>query len=276
MFVTCSYSEDTDIINILHEIGMRTFEDVFRENMIRIQDVEDLTDKDFEKLGVTAIGLQLRLKQACRNQRQAANCRGRELNLLTDWLVEHGVYGIIPPYTEHKRDTMVRQLLKGHVYLRIHAEIAQFRRGLNSLEFYTLMKSNSEEMRELFLHTFSSSMITMQKLKEITYINYSEDGSNDKKKEEDTVYAFELFLQDCSEDTSEINLNQLLVFWTGADTIPPLGFHKKLEIFVEDPALLPVAHTCDLSLELSRGETPEEFHRKMELAITCGGEFHLA
>nr|XP_022346140.1 uncharacterized protein LOC111138457 [Crassostrea virginica] len=129
MFVTCSYSEDTDIINILHEIGMRTFEDVFRENMIRIQDVEDLTDKDFEKLGVTAIGLQLRVKQACRNQRQ--------------------------------------------------------------------------------------------------------------------------------EDTSEINLNQLLAFWTGADTIPPLGFHKKLEIkFVEDPALLPVAHTCDLSLELSRGETP--------------------
>ncbi|XP_078322561.1 G2/M phase-specific E3 ubiquitin-protein ligase-like isoform X1 [Crassostrea virginica] len=128
---------------------MRTFEDVFRENMIRIQDVEDLTDKDFEKLGVTAIGLQLRVKQACRNQRQ--------------------------------------------------------------------------------------------------------------------------------EDTSEINLNQLLAFWTGADTIPPLGFHKKLEIkFVEDPALLPVAHTCDLSLELSRGETPEEFHRKMELAITCGGEFHLA
>ncbi|XP_078325135.1 uncharacterized protein LOC144622722 [Crassostrea virginica] len=118
---------------------MRTFEDVFRENMIRIQDVEDLTDKDFEKLGVTAIGLQLRVKQACRNQRQ--------------------------------------------------------------------------------------------------------------------------------EDTSENNLNQLLAFWTGADTIPPLGFHKKLEIkFVEDPALLPVAHTCDLSLELSRGETPEEFHRKMELS----------
>lgn len=79
-----------------------------------------------------------------------------------------------------------------------------------------------------------------------------------------------------SEDTSEINLNMLLAFWTGAETIPPLGFHKKLEIkFVEDPALLPVAHTCDLLLEISRGETPEEFHRKMELAITCGEEFLL-
>ncbi|XP_061175742.1 G2/M phase-specific E3 ubiquitin-protein ligase-like [Saccostrea echinata] len=200
-----------------------------------------------------------------------------ELSLSMDWLVEHGVYGIIPPYTEHTRDTMVRQLLKSHVYLRIHAEIAQFSQGLNSLGFYTLMKSNSEEIRGLFLHALSNSMLTMQKLKEIIQINYSEDGSNDKKREEDTMYAFELFLQDCSEDTSEINLNMLLAFWTGADTIPPLGFHKKLEIkFVEDPARLPVAHTCDLLLEISRGETPEEFHRKMELAITCGGEFHLA
>lgn len=200
-----------------------------------------------------------------------------ELNLLSDWMVEQGVYGVVPPYTEQKRDCMARQLLKSHVYLRIHAEIAQFRKGLNTLEFYTIMKSNSEEVRGLFLHMLSNSMVTMQKIKEIIHINYSEDGSNDKRKEEDTMYAFELFLQDCSEDTSEINLNMLLAFWTGAETIPPLGFHKKLEIkFVEDPALLPVAHTCDLLLEISRGETPEEFHRKMELAITCGGEFHLA
>uniref|UniRef100_K1R986 Phosphofurin acidic cluster sorting protein 2 n=1 Tax=Magallana gigas TaxID=29159 RepID=K1R986_MAGGI len=35
-----------------------------------------------------------------------------ELNLLSDWLVEHGVYGFVPPYTEQNRDTMVRQLLK--------------------------------------------------------------------------------------------------------------------------------------------------------------------
>ena len=81
----------------------------------------------------------------------------------------------------------------------IQERIEQFR-------IYTLMKSNSEEMRELFLHTFSSSMITMQKLKEIIYINYSEDGSNDKKKE-DTVYAFELFLQDCSGINNEVHVD---------------------------------------------------------------------
>lgn len=117
---------------------------------------------------------------------------------MSDWMVEQGVYGVVPPYTEQKRDCMARQLLKSHVYLRIHAEIAQFRKGLNTLEFYTIMKSNSEEVRGLFLHMLSNSMVTMQKIKEIIHINYSEDGSNDKRKEEDTMYAFELFLQDCS------------------------------------------------------------------------------
>nr|XP_034330986.1 uncharacterized protein LOC117690650 [Crassostrea gigas] len=125
------------------------------------------------------------------------------------------------------------------------------------------MKSNSEEVRGLFLHMLSNSMVTMQKMKEIIHINYSEYGSNDKRKEEDTMYAFELFLQDCSEDTSEINLNMLLAFWTGAETIPPLGFHKKLEIkFVEDPALLPVAHTCDLLLEYPEEKPLKNFTGK--------------
>lgn len=50
---------------------MKEYKNVFKENMIRIQDVVELTEKDFEKLGVTAIGLQLRLKQACRNHLQA-------------------------------------------------------------------------------------------------------------------------------------------------------------------------------------------------------------
>ncbi|XP_078337906.1 uncharacterized protein LOC111121232 isoform X2 [Crassostrea virginica] len=154
---------------------MRTFEDVFRENMIRIQDVEDLTDKDFEKLGVTAIGLQLRVKQACRNQRQE----------MMFWSKEP-----VACYNGIRKETIESRNPKIHLKL--------------------------------------------------------------------ILISFWLFGLERTQ-------------------IPPLGFHKKLEIkFVEDPALLPVAHTCDLSLELSRGETPEEFHRKMELDITCGGEFHLA
>lgn len=31
-------------------------------------------------------------------------------------------------------------------------------------------------------------------MKEIIYINYSEDGLNDKRKEEDIMYVFEFFL----------------------------------------------------------------------------------
>lgn len=29
-----------------------------------------------------------------------------ELNLLSDWLVEHGVYGFVPPYTEQNSESM--------------------------------------------------------------------------------------------------------------------------------------------------------------------------
>lgn len=66
----------------------------------------------------------------------------------------------------------------------------------------------------------SNSMVTMQKMKEIIHINYSEDGSNDKKKEEDTMYAFELFLQDCSGIKNYVHV----YLWNICNTIH--GCHK--------------------------------------------------
>lgn len=61
----------------------------------------------------------------------------------------------------------------------------------------------------------------------------------------------------------------------GVEIIFLLGFYKKFEIkFVEDFVLLLVVYICDFLLEIFRGEIFEEFYRKMELVIICGGEFY--
>ena len=47
--------------------------------------------------------------------------------------------------------------------------------------------------------------------------------------EEKTVYSFELFLRDVEGGEIEcLTLEDLIVFVTGADTIPPLGFDDKI------------------------------------------------
>lgn len=72
----------------------------------------------------------------------------------------------------------------------------------------------------------------------------------------------------------------VLVFWTGADHIPPAGFPNKLRIsFIRDNLqanYLPVAHTCGMVLEIPRGLGPEDLRGRMVKALQWGGEFHLA
>lgn len=82
-----------------------------------------------------------------------------------------------------------------------------------------------------------------------------------------------------SEEASDVTLNDVLMFWTGARSVPPMGFDKTLEVdFVtsEGGKRLPVAHTCGMVLELVRGcEDPGAFKDDMVKAIQWSGGFHL-
>lgn len=75
-----------------------------------------------------------------------------------------------------------------------------------------------------------------------------------------------------------MNLQDVLFFWTGANSVPPLGFDKKFEInFVTTTEKkLPVAHTCGMILELARGILDaDSFKNDMIKAIKWSGGFHL-
>ena len=98
-------------------------------------------------------------------------------------------------------------------------------------------------------------------------VNYSEIGSNNKEKEDKTLYCFDVFLQDLADNVVEdLCLQDLLVFTTGADSIPPLGFDDPITLDFydqeKDIKRLPWASTCSLSLYLPRGyEDTDEFKR---------------
>ncbi|KAJ8307297.1 hypothetical protein KUTeg_015381 [Tegillarca granosa] len=173
------------------------------------------------------------------------------------------------------------QLVKHFVYFRTHAEISQFLKGLNCVgSFCNVIRNNLDELIALF--TPSKEKLMAKILKSIYNVNLSPIGHNLRPLEQDSLYSFNCLLQDLE---AEISLHDLLIFWTGSSDIPPLGFHKQLEInFVENNEKkkkkknkLPVAHTCDMSLELPRGVgDPSEMMRIMDLAVHWGWEFHLA
>lgn len=56
----------------------------------------------------------------------------------------------------------------------------------------------------------------------------SQDGSNRRKEEIETVYSWEIFLQDIEEKLVDVNFEDLLSFITGAEEIPVNGFESKM------------------------------------------------
>lgn len=76
----------------------------------------------------------------------------------------------------------------------IAAEIAQFTNGLG--ELWTLMKDNQHLMMDL-MAAGSSHQLTLRTLKKLYCIAYSAVGSRKRRDEEDTMYFFETYLQDC-------------------------------------------------------------------------------
>lgn len=92
------------------------------------------------------------------------------------------------------------------------------------------------------------------------------------------MYCFESFIQDLDEGQVEsLRLEEMLVFITGADAAPPLGFDHKISIEFydqeEDVKRYPFSLTCSLVLSLPRGiQEPEDFTCLMSQALlNCQG-----
>ena len=72
---------------------------------------------------------------------------------------------------------------------------------------------------------------------------------------------------------SEVSLEDVLSYFSGASQIPPLGFDMTLSLTFSN-AVYPTASTCSLSLTLpAQYEDYWEFKEKMTQALSCHGGF---
>ena len=176
----------------------------------------------------------------------------------------------------HKSE-MIESLLKQHFVYGVHAEVSQFFNGLNSIGQLGDMILQNKQLFDLILGN-QNPPLTKSSFMALYKLNRSEEGSNERSKEDSTVYCFELFLQDLEEgDVPGLSLEDLLVFITGADCLPPLGFGKSITVefynFDENSRRRPYASTCGLYFLLPRGfEDPVAFSQFLrEALLGCHG-----
>ena len=74
---------------------------------------------------------------------------------------------------------------------------------------------------------------------------------------------------------STCSLEEILMFCTGSDSVPPVGFCKKIDVvFLGSQAILPTASTCSLELRIPTCHNDSSsFSEMMSLGLKCGMEF---
>nr|XP_055024358.1 uncharacterized protein LOC129414352 [Misgurnus anguillicaudatus] len=195
-----------------------------------------------------------------------------------DWICECGIPGIYRP------DISIRDLpkiyscaVRHYIYLRTSKMIHQFTKGLNAYgQFWDLVKSYWADF--LLIFTNMHEPISRSTFRSLFQIDWSKATSHRRMAEEETIKCWELLLKMIEDKKTKLQFEELLVFVTGADEIPPLGFPQKPSIHFYHPekrgCRLPYANTCTMGLFLPRGVKDEvELQRMLMRAIKDSGEF---
>ncbi|XP_038560055.1 G2/M phase-specific E3 ubiquitin-protein ligase-like [Micropterus salmoides] len=191
---------------------------------------------------------------------------------LGDWIAECGVPSVFSATVEDI-PKVYAYVVKHYIFLRTAKMILQFTDGMNAFgKLWDLVRKNWIA----FLPLFTNMQEPMSKaaFKALFSYNYSRRGSNHREAEEDTIYSWEMVLNMIEDKVTDLKFEDLLIFTTGADEVPPLGFPRKpsIDFYEQEAGLrrLPYASTCTMCLYLPRGVSQEEELHEMILLATRG------
>ncbi|XP_041844552.1 G2/M phase-specific E3 ubiquitin-protein ligase-like [Melanotaenia boesemani] len=189
---------------------------------------------------------------------------------LGDWIAECGVPGIFTATIEDV-PKIYAYVVKHYIFLRTAKMINQFTDGMNAFgKLWDLVRSNWIAFLPLF--TNMQEPLSKAAFKAIFTFSYSRRGSNHREAEEDTIYCWEMVLNMIEDKVTNLRFEDLLIFITGADEVPALGFPSKpcIDFFEQEAGQhrLPYASTCSMTIYLPRGVTQEEdLHQMLSMAI---------
>eukprot|EP00731_Ephydatia_muelleri_P014848 Em0008g568a len=136
------------------------------------------------------------------------------------------------------RDTLVSVIVDYHCIVKCIAMMDQFRQGLNLLGVLDMVQMHPHIMKKFFVHhnrVLSCDALIDMFGQQITFLS---------EEEEKSFCFFVQFLQECEAGTLVCTLKDVLIFFTGSDSIPPFG---KVDF---EASKLPQSSTCDYLLKI--------------------------
>ncbi|KAF5282381.1 hypothetical protein FQR65_LT14317 [Abscondita terminalis] len=201
-------------------------------------------------------------------------------NIMKNYLTDENIFSIAGINSNRSLDTkyeIIDAAIKFYHLYRTKPALDQFMDGLRTCNILELIQSHANLFEQIMCH--DKIQLDFKTIEEIFTIKLSEMGSNTRQNENRIVCFWRDYLLDSEEGANNCSLEDILIFATGADAIPSLGFGKKLEIhFLHDTNMkYPKANTCGLELHLPTCYTNyEDFKNNMDFGIGNSKEFGMA
>ncbi|XP_019859560.1 PREDICTED: uncharacterized protein LOC109587781 [Amphimedon queenslandica] len=174
------------------------------------------------------------------------------------------------------KEEITRVVALHHTLLQCLAELDQLKKGLRSLGVLSIIEENKNIMKPFFMY-YPDNCITADKLKDLLRAHFAEKGTNTRKLQEEAYSYFIRLLDECKDSPvapNDLSIQDVLVFFTGSDVIPPLGFTPRPSLYFDEFIAYPFASTCALSLTLPiKYEEYSKFKEKMVYGFKNHGGF---
>lgn len=167
------------------------------------------------------------------------------------------------------KEDMIRSIWIHHVLFHPHTELDQLRKGINqTLNFELLAVIHPQEAWVLFAAS-TVFIATPQHLCDSFVVNYFDNGSNRRTKEEAIIMFWYEYITECAR-RDDVNVGEVLKFLSGSSKIPAMGFENVPGIKFMDDERLPTVSTCAMSITFPRSMgllAYEKFKDKMDFCI---------
>ena len=167
------------------------------------------------------------------------------------------------------KEDLVRSVWLHFVLSHPHPELQQLQKCLNqTLQFNILVCMHPKEVWGV-LAASTVFDVTPQYLCDEVAVQYSDNGSNKRTKEEAIIFFWYEYVSECANG-GDVTLQEILKFMTGSSSIPATGFENIPSICFTDDDRLPTVSTSAMSITFSRTMgllSYEEFKTKMDFYI---------
>ncbi|XP_047206426.1 G2/M phase-specific E3 ubiquitin-protein ligase-like [Girardinichthys multiradiatus] len=169
-----------------------------------------------------------------------------------------------------EKEYFTQQALRAYVEGRTKKALEQFVDGMNAMGLAEKIRSHIEELEPLFVG--GPKALQLQDLLDLFSVSFAEPGSNRRRAQNQTAMLWNDWLIEVDEGTRPVTLEQILVFVSGLNSIPPPGFPRcpTIEFLQCDDGsrkLYPEANTCEVTLRLPIHQTYDSFVHYMESGL---------